>query len=73
MSSKRKNSQTLTVNVEEYGLIDVPSARSAKKMGPTIHRRCRDLPFLILFLAFWCGMGIVGFYAVRNGDINLLL
>eukprot|EP00741_Cyanophora_paradoxa_P008028 tig00001239_g7767.t1 len=37
------------------------------------NRTCRDILFLILFIAFWAGMGFVAFFAFKYGDPTRLV
>lgn len=39
-----------------------------KPMGVNKKRRCRDILFLVLFIAYWVGMWIVATVAVGSGD-----
>lgn len=41
--------------------------------GPTQHRVCRDVFFLLLFIAFLGGLGYVFHYAIGKGNPNLLV
>ncbi|XP_072016877.1 choline transporter-like protein 1 [Amphiura filiformis] len=36
--------------------------------GPLDNRKCRDLPCLVIFLAFWVGMAYVAFLALQTGQ-----
>ena len=38
--------------------------------GASARRKCRDVFFALLFVAFWVGMGIVAYLAVQNGDLR---
>eukprot|EP01107_Rhizomastix_libera_P015212 TRINITY_DN5489_c0_g1_i1.p1 TRINITY_DN5489_c0_g1~~TRINITY_DN5489_c0_g1_i1.p1 ORF type:complete len:703 (+),score=158.50 TRINITY_DN5489_c0_g1_i1:19-2127(+) len=40
--------------------------------GASARRKCRDVFFALLFVAFWVGMGIVAYLAVQNGDLRRL-
>jgi hypothetical protein len=37
------------------------------------NRKCRDIPFLVLFLLFWAGMIIVAINATKQGDPRRLV
>ncbi|GBG82360.1 hypothetical protein CBR_g34644 [Chara braunii] len=37
------------------------------------HRRCRDVPFLVLFVVFWCGMLVAAGIAFREGNPRRLV
>eukprot|EP00002_Diphylleia_rotans_P025469 TRINITY_DN5038_c0_g1_i3.p1 TRINITY_DN5038_c0_g1~~TRINITY_DN5038_c0_g1_i3.p1 ORF type:complete len:565 (+),score=95.56 TRINITY_DN5038_c0_g1_i3:86-1780(+) len=41
--------------------------------GPLKSRSCRDVVFILLFVAFWVGMWTLAGYAVENGDPYRLL
>ena len=41
--------------------------------GPTKDRHCTDLLCFILIIISWVAMSGIGAYAVRNGDIRLIL
>ncbi|KAJ3216661.1 hypothetical protein HDU67_009189 [Dinochytrium kinnereticum] len=45
----------------------------AKVVGPIDKRRCHDLVFLIIFIAFWVGMVIVAQTAIKFGDPNKII
>lgn len=36
--------------------------------GPSIHRRCNDILFFLLFILFWAGLIIIAGVAVNNGN-----
>ncbi len=36
--------------------------------GPLTKRSCRDLFFLLLFILFWAGMGLVAWQAILYGN-----
>lgn len=36
--------------------------------GPTDKRSCQDILWLILFIAFWVGMFVIGGWAIHNGN-----
>ncbi len=36
--------------------------------GPVANRRCRDILFLIIFLAFWGGMFYLASVVAKSGD-----
>jgi hypothetical protein len=38
--------------------------------GPTEQRRCQDISFLILFIAFWVGMFVIAGVAGKEGNLN---
>lgn len=40
--------------------------------GPTEDRKCRDLFFLILYIAFWVGLIVVASIAFSRGQPHLL-
>ncbi|KAJ1563428.1 hypothetical protein HK096_000989 [Nowakowskiella sp. JEL0078] len=44
-----------------------------KVVGPLKNRKCRDVPFLILFVCFWVGMYIIGVLAIQTGDPRRLI
>jgi len=46
--------------------------KSGKPAGPTTQRRCTDVFFLLLFIAFWCGMFAIFIKAVATGDLRQL-
>ncbi len=46
--------------------------KSGKDFGPVNNRRCHDIFFSILFVAFWVGMFMIAGFAVKNGDVNRL-
>ena len=41
--------------------------------GPTEHRHCTDLLCLLLMLACWVAMTIIGIYSLAEGDYRLVL
>jgi hypothetical protein len=41
--------------------------------GPTKHRHCTDVLCFLLLVVSWVAMTAVGYYAVRNGDVRLVL
>ncbi|GAX82666.1 hypothetical protein CEUSTIGMA_g10092.t1 [Chlamydomonas eustigma] len=43
------------------------------KEGVVVHRKCRDVLCLLLFIAFWAGMFLVCGIAYQQGDINRLV
>ena len=59
----RKKRNTLSEN---------PSMGSMKTPGPVTQRRCTDVFFLLLFVAFWCGMFGIFIKAVTSGDLRQL-
>lgn len=36
--------------------------------GVVVQRKCRDVLFLLIFIAFWVGMFIICGFAVREGE-----
>jgi hypothetical protein len=52
-------------NDDQYVAVN---AKVSKQFGPAKNRKCRDVIFLILFLAFWVGMIVVAVTAFNNGD-----
>lgn len=47
---------------------DSPHKPVHSKSGLEKNRKCRDVPWLILFLVFWVGMAVVAYSAILNGD-----
>jgi hypothetical protein len=45
----------------------------AVKSFMNTNRKCRDIPFLVLFLVFWAGMVIVAINATKQGDPRRLV
>jgi len=41
--------------------------------GPMAKRKCTDILCLLTFLAACGGMGYIGYYAISNGDPDLIL
>ena len=41
--------------------------------GPIAKRSCRDVLFLLLFIAYWIAMIIVAITALNSGDPNKLM
>eukprot|EP01137_Pigoraptor_chileana_P004835 Opistho-2@47043 len=69
MGSGRKNSVAPdggSKGQEEKPDYDTPA-------GPIQNRRCRDIPMLIIFLAFWCGMAYIAGQSFHMGDPARLL
>jgi hypothetical protein len=44
-----------------------------KPVGIAKNRGCTDIPFLILFIAYWIGMWIVAGVALKSGDPERLM
>lgn len=47
--------------------------KSNNEDGPeplTNKRKCHDIPFLLLFIAFWGGMGYITYLAATTGNLN---
>jgi hypothetical protein len=44
-----------------------------EQLGPIQNRKCRDVFFLLLFIAYLIGMFIITWKAVQTGDINRYL
>lgn len=56
--------------------IEKPSSKRISyklQPGPIERRSCRDILFLIIFLAFWFGMFFIASVAVKYGDPNKLM
>lgn len=53
---------------EELDSLQTKHGRKHPKPGLTKRRHCRDIIWLVLFLAAWVGLAAIAAFAVREGE-----
>jgi hypothetical protein len=67
--SKKSGKGKVTPNVSPvYKAAASPSKSHNDELGIAKNRKCRDVPWLIVFFLFWIVLALIAYTAVKNGD-----